>query len=493
MMADGYRIGPLQQTLADLLVTLRKAADLSQTDLARRIGYGRTHVSNAENRNRVASPEFWDACDTALNADGRLRRAYEQIADARAQRDHELAEQRRAEHRARAQAWDTGPASLVDGLSGTSTRLSAGAQESAALGGVLEPWSGEDEGVQRRTFVRLTAASLLAAGSSPMVAGSDLLVDGLIGSHRVPAGSTPDGGLADLASLAGGVQTAKRTYQAGRYAEVRRTVPHLLGALGAAAEAATVQEQQDLWDLTAQAYHVAASVQLKADDHGPAWVAADRSMMAAERSGNPLMLASSARIMTHALTASGHTTQAVALTRRAAAGLSSTWSRPTPADWSVYGSLLLRGAIAAGREIDRATALELLDEAGEAAAHIDDGHNHAWTAFGPTNVVLHRVHLSVLLGDAGTAIDCARTIDPEALPLTERRASLLIDIAQAWAQWRKYDRAYQALQAAYDIAPEELTSRRHARALVHETYQNAPPTTRNHAGNLAAQVGVNGG
>jgi transcriptional regulator with XRE-family HTH domain len=487
MMADRDQIGPLQQTLADLLVTLRKAAGLSQTDLARRIGYGRTHVSNAENRHRVASPEFWDACDTALDADGRLRRAYEQIADARAQRDHQLAEQRRAEHRARAQAWDTGPASLADGLRGTSTRSSAGAQESAALGGVLEPRSGEDEGVQRRTFVRLTAASLLAAGAPPVVSGSDLLVDGLLGSHR---GTTPDGGPADLTSLAAGVQTAKRTYQAGRYAEVRRTVPDLLGALGSAADAATVQEQQDLWDLTAQAYHVAASVQLKADDHGPAWVAADRSMMAAQRSGNPLMLASSARIMTHALTATGHTAQAVALTRRAAVRLSSTWSQPTPADWSVYGSLLLRGAIAAGRDIDRATALELVDEAGEAAARLDGDHNHAWTAFGPTNVVLHRVHLSVLLGDAGTAIDQARTIDPAALPLAERRASLLIDIARAWVQWRKYDRAYQALQAAYDTAPEELSGRRDARALVHETHRNAPPTTRNHARQLAARLGA---
>jgi hypothetical protein len=50
--------------------------------------------------------------------------------------------------------------------------------------------------------------------------------------------------------------------------------------------------------LSADAYHVAASVLLKLGDHGLAWLAADRSMRAAAFSQQPLAVGSSARIIT---------------------------------------------------------------------------------------------------------------------------------------------------------------------------------------------------
>jgi hypothetical protein len=40
-----------------------------------------------------------------------------------------------------------------------------------------------------------------------------------------------------------------------------------------------------------------------------------------------------------------------------------------------------------------------------------DHQSLRWTAFGSTNVKLHRVHVAVTLGDAGTALDVARTVD----------------------------------------------------------------------------------
>jgi hypothetical protein len=72
-----------------------------------------------------------------------------------------------------------------------------------------------------------------------------------------------------------------------------------------------------------------------------------------------------------------------------------------PESLSVYGSLLL----------PRRGADELLTEAEDAAARLGDDRNLRWTAFGPTNASLHRVNIAVTLGDAGTAIDVARTVD----------------------------------------------------------------------------------
>jgi hypothetical protein len=126
---------------------------------------------------------------------------------------------------------------------------------------------------------------------------------------------------------------------------------------------------------------------------------------------------------------------------------------------SVYGSLLLRGATAAAQRNDRATAHELLTDARDAGHRLGADANLRWTAFGPTNVTLHRVHIAVTLGDAGTAIDTARSINLDQVPVTERKASLLIDTARAFLQYGKHENAYLALRAARDIAPEEIAGR----------------------------------
>src|SRR5690606_40830308 len=53
-------------------------------------------------------------------------------------------------------------------------------------------------------------------------------------------------------------------------------------------------------------HHVAASILLKQEDKGMAWLAADRSVQAAHASQSPLMVGSSSRIITHALMDGGH-------------------------------------------------------------------------------------------------------------------------------------------------------------------------------------------
>ena len=92
--------------------------------------------------------------------------------------------------------------------------------------------------------------------------------------------------------------------------------------------------------------------------------------------------------------------------RHTASSFAQRLDRDTPAhnreSLSVRGSLLLRGAIAAAQRSDRATAHELLAEAEETGHRLGADANLRWTAFGPTNVTLHHVHIAVTLGDAGT-------------------------------------------------------------------------------------------
>lgn len=126
---------------------------------------------------------------------------------------------------------------------------------------------------------------------------------------------------------------------------------------------------------------------------------------------------------------------------------------------AVYGSLVLRGAVAAARADDRDTAHAVLDEATHAATRLGYDGNDRWAGFGAVNVLLHRVNIALTLGDAGTAIAIARTAPLDNVPLAERKASLFVDVARAYTQWGRYGHGLHALRTAYEVAPEEIRYR----------------------------------
>jgi len=143
-------------------------------------------------------------------------------------------------------------------------------------------------------------------------------------------------------------------------------LPALLPALEAACGNLDGDDKLRAYALSADAYHVAASVMLKLGNHGLAWLAADRSIRAAVSSQAPLEVGSSARIITHALMADGHFGAATQVAASYAQRLAADVPVPSPESLSVFGSLLLRGAIAAAQAEERDASMTLLDEAGRA-------------------------------------------------------------------------------------------------------------------------------
>lgn len=109
---------------------------------------------------------------------------------------------------------------------------------------------------------------------------------------------------------------------------------------------------------------------------------------------------------------------------------------------------------------------------------------------GPVNSTLHRVNIAVTLGDAGTAIDVARGVELNKISVTERKASLLIDVARAFLQWGRHDKAYIALRAAEETAHEEVSGRPSVHRFVGELRATAPPSIRRNVEQFAAQIGV---
>jgi len=339
-------------------------------------------------------------------------------------------------------------------------------------------WQEEDDLVQRRTFVSLAGASLVS-----VLVGDDM-GDGSSASAATSA-TEPD-----ITVLAAVVGNARHQYQACQYAGLLRSLPVLFEQLDAACSALVGDARLRAHALAADAYHVAAGLLLKLDDRGLAQLAADRSIRAARASEDPVTVAASARIVAHALMSGGHLAAAVSTARNHAARLEQDVTRHGRDTLSVYGSLVLRGAIAAAQDDQRSTAGELLAEARRAGHHVGTDGNLRGTAFGPANVRLHEVSVAVLLGDAGTAIQIGRSIDPAGLHVTERKAALLIDTARAYLQWGKHENAYRSLRAASHIANEEITRRPATRRLAGELAAAAPPSIRREARQFAMDIGA---
>ncbi|MFF5210861.1 helix-turn-helix domain-containing protein [Streptosporangium sp. NPDC000396] len=344
--------------------------------------------------------------------------------------------------------------------------------------------------MRRREFVGLTGAALFGAilNQPEQSHNNGQDIENL--AVALVEYSTPIDGPIDLTLIAAMIAQAKRNYQACRYSRVVTELPPLLRTLRAACTVLDGDAKLQAHMLSSEAHHVAASILFKRENKGLAWLAADRSLQAAHTSQSPLMIGSSSRVLTRALMYEKHHRVATSTASSAAARMNADLEQPSGDELSIYGSLLLSGAVAAAHTGNRHTAAELLDEADQAARRLGYDGNHQWTAFGPANVLCHRVNVALKLGDAGTAIDYARQVDLGKLPINERKATLLLDTARAFLMCGKHDRALYVLRAAGEIAIEEVTSRPAALRLVRDIAVTAPTSIRREAREYAASLGV---
>jgi hypothetical protein len=95
-----------------------------------------------------------------------------------------------------------------------------------------------------------------------------------------------------------------------------------------------------------------------------------------------------------------------------------------------------------------------------------------WTAFGPTNVAIHRMTSAMELGDVQVAVDLAPRIDASGLP-TERRVRHSIETARAYTARNRRDDAVSVLLSAEQLAPEQIRHHAISRQLVLTWLRNA--------------------
>src|SRR4051812_14548661 len=270
----------------------------------------------------------------------------------------------------------------------------------------------------------------------------------------------------DLDDLQRAVGEVFDAYQASRYAYVAGRAPLVLADALGATRAAAADDRNRANALLALAYQSAVSVLTKLGEYDLAWIAAERGLNSAQQSDNPIVLGSLFRSVAHALHSTGRFQGSMQLVRAAANVLEpQVGSRADDALLSVYGTLFLTGAVAAARADDRASATSFLNEAADCAGRLGRDANSMWTAFGPTNVAIHRMTAAMELGDVQIAVDLAPRIDASPLP-TERRVRHAIEPARAYTARNRRDDALRVILDAEQLAPEQIRHHAISRQLV---------------------------
>lgn len=283
-----------------------------------------------------------------------------------------------------------------------------------------------------------------------------------------------------MAELSAAVAEVWELTHAARFSELSATLGKVLPRLERAARTVGPKDRQELHALLSQTYQALAAAFVRQDEADAAWVAADRSIRAAEQSGRPLHVFAGIFRLAQAFVRLKHLDQAEHAASSAVAVLKkhTAVDSPDPEALSVLGSLHLVLALVAARAGQRDVAREQLRNARRVASQLGEDRNDFNLEFGPTNVEIQAVSTAVDLGDAGEALEIGQGIDAGRLS-PERRARLLMDLGRAHAQRRHAGEALDCLLRAEELAPETLRTHVAARATIRELAlvagRGAPP------------------
>ena len=246
--------------------------------------------------------------------------------------------------------------------------------------------------------------------------------------------------------------------------------------------------------LLGQVYQIASSVLRKLGECELAWLAADRSMAVAQRADDPLLAGIATTRVCNALVAMGRARPALELNVQIANRLAPGGSNEvSPARLSVYGMLLLQGAMAASRIGDSASVDDLINCAEEAATPARRRPQPLLDVVRPDE---RRAAPGRRRGGAGRrrpgrggAPAAHREPAFNAL-LPERRAHHLLDIARGYAQIGDVANAGEMLLLGDRLAPSEIRCRPIAHEVMSDILRRtrgAPPSP---VAELAEHMGV---
>jgi transcriptional regulator with XRE-family HTH domain len=275
-------------------------------------------------------------------------------------------------------------------------------------------------------------------------------------------------------------------YWAGRYDQLGQLLPNAIAQVRATVREVPAAERETARDLAAQVHQLAACVLVHLGYADVAHLALREALTLAADGSDPMRGAALRGSLSWVLLTQGRYTEAHRLATASAASLAPNGASELPA-WSLYGSLLLGGATAAGRAGDRHLAGVLLDEA-RTAADRTGARNDYETAFGPDQVLMQSVDVEIVTENYGAALQAGRRMPPEASLPVAARARHLSDLALAHTRLGHDAAALDVLLTMEHLAPDWTGYQTQPRQIVRELRERAGNPPRLTA--LAQRMGV---
>ncbi|MEW2573662.1 helix-turn-helix transcriptional regulator [Streptomyces sp. NPDC047070] len=275
-----------------------------------------------------------------------------------------------------------------------------------------------------------------------------------------------------------------------RYAVVGPQLPQLLAEAHYASRNAAGPDELTVARSVISLYHLLQVFLRRVGEQSLSRVAADRALHLADQLGDPVLVGASAWNLALVLTSTGDVAESVELSR-AALEITAPGDDASPELLSVHGALHLTAAVATMREGRATAAWDLLHEAERVAQRAGVDRNDWRTAFGPTNVQMHGVHLAGEEGDASEALRIADTIDDDnpVLPL-ERRTRYLVEVMNANRLKQDDYATLYMIGRIRKTSPEEVKFFPLVREAVRDLLKRERPAYRAELRDHAAHVGV---
>jgi transcriptional regulator with XRE-family HTH domain len=317
----------------------------------------------------------------------------------------------------------------------------------------------EGDAVRRREFVAgalgVGAALAVGPGSSPAQAAVPVgdPQDAIERALFQPETAAP----MRIETLTAQLGRGRADFRGARYVQLGDTLPGLIAGATATRDAARGSMLDQAEAALARAYVLAAELAVKYHQ-GAAWAAADRALTAARASGDPVVLGEAARMLAITMRRAGRAQGATDFLIRIASSLDAERGDAAAEAVAVRASLLMTAGYSAAQAHQRGTADSLMDAVEEAAVRVPQ--DRALPLFtvdaSPAQVDLYRVGVATSLGVPEQGVKYAARINPSRLPTRERRARYYTDTARMWHALGEERRAFGALRAIEQIAPEEV-------------------------------------
>ena len=242
-------------------------------------------------------------------------------------------------------------------------------------------------------------------------------------------------------------------YWSGRFDRLAEFLPQAIAQLRATAHAARSHEHVTAHELLARGYSVTGWTLVRLGEQESARWAIREALRACERGSDPLLHATLRGAVVWQLIYEGHYQKAMRVAVRAASGIEPAGDVPLP-HLSVYGSLFLHAAAAAGRDQRVDQARELLTESKAIAGRLGSDRNDYETPFGPSQLVARTVNVNVVTDNYVDALDAAKTMPRDTRLPVVPQARHLADVAYAHARLGHVRRGRDTLLAIETMAPD---------------------------------------